>query len=220
MKSLAKQKPTQRKMEANSIEKKYEKSDQHNLLKLPDEVLLKILAFLEIESLFRCSQVSKRIRKICHDETVWEKCNVQFVKIPIEFIEKILDNGCKHLNLTYCYLIGNPNLKIPTQMKYSSHYSVHEDIDNVSEKLEACILSLKNLSYKMINASQLKSLNLQCCKSSEGIFEELLASCQSLEKLSLKFVDINTNVIKRFSHKNGQTLQVWQHLFYLLPIYI
>ena len=104
-------------------------------------------------------------------------------------------------------------------LKLTDLYSVHEDIDNVSDKLEACILSLKNLSYKMINASQLKSLSLQCCKSSEGIFEELLASCQSLEKLSLKFVDINTNVIKRFSHKNGQTLQVWPHLFYLLPIY-
>ena len=92
------------------------------LQKLPDEVLLRIFRFLEIESLLRCSQVSKRIRKICHDQAVWEKCDIQFVKIPIEFIEKILDNGCKHLNLTYCYLIGNPNLKIPTKMKYSSHY--------------------------------------------------------------------------------------------------
>ena len=109
-------------MEENSIVKKNEESDQQNLQKLPDEVLLRIFASLEIESLLRCSQVSKRIRKICHDQAVWEKCDIQFVKIPIEFIEKILDNGCKHLNLTYCYLIGNPNLKIPTKMKYSSHY--------------------------------------------------------------------------------------------------
>ena len=123
-------------------------------------------------------------------------------------------------NLSNCFIGFLENLRYQKDiLKLTDLYSVHEDIDNVSDKLEACILSLKNLSYKMINASQLKSLSLQCCKSSEGIFEELLASCQSLEKLSLKFVDINTNVIKRFSHKNGQTLQVWPHLFYLLPIY-
>jgi len=59
MKSTAKQKPTQKKMEANSIEKKNEESDQQNLQKLPDEVLLRIFGFLKVESLLRCSQVSK-----------------------------------------------------------------------------------------------------------------------------------------------------------------
>ena len=41
---------------------------------LPDEVQLKIFKFLAIEDVIHCAQVSKRIRRICQDESIWKKC--------------------------------------------------------------------------------------------------------------------------------------------------
>ena len=43
---------------------------------LPDEVQLKIFKFLEIEGLMHCAQVSKRVRRICQDESIVKKVNL------------------------------------------------------------------------------------------------------------------------------------------------
>ena len=43
---------------------------------LPDEVQLKIFKFLEIEDLMQCAQVSKRVRRICQDESIVKKVNL------------------------------------------------------------------------------------------------------------------------------------------------
>ena len=43
---------------------------------MPDEVQLKIFQTLEIKDLICCAQVSKRTRRICHDESMWKKVNV------------------------------------------------------------------------------------------------------------------------------------------------
>ena len=40
---------------------------------LPDEIILKVINYLEIEDLTRCGRVSKRIRKISHDESLRKK---------------------------------------------------------------------------------------------------------------------------------------------------
>ena len=40
---------------------------------LPDEIILKVINYLEIEDLIRCGRVSKRIRKISHDESLRKK---------------------------------------------------------------------------------------------------------------------------------------------------
>ena len=43
---------------------------------LPDEIILKVLRYLESRVVFICGQVSKRIRAISHDESLWEKINL------------------------------------------------------------------------------------------------------------------------------------------------
>ena len=42
-----------------------------NFQDLPDELVLKILGYSEIKDLITYRQVSKRIRKISHDTTLW-----------------------------------------------------------------------------------------------------------------------------------------------------
>ena len=44
---------------------------------LPDEIQLKIFKFLAINDVICCVQVSKGMRRICKDESIWEK------KIPL-----------------------------------------------------------------------------------------------------------------------------------------
>ena len=77
---------------------------------LPDEVQLKIFKFLEIEDLIRCAQVSKRTRRICHDESIWKKVNLFRKVVPSEFIVMILENGCKYINLQSSKIVGSLNL--------------------------------------------------------------------------------------------------------------
>ena len=40
---------------------------------LPDEIQLKIFKFLAINNVICCVQVSKGMRRICKDESIWEK---------------------------------------------------------------------------------------------------------------------------------------------------
>jgi hypothetical protein len=43
---------------------------------LPSELILKVLSFLETIDLICCGQLSKRIRAISHDESLWQKMNL------------------------------------------------------------------------------------------------------------------------------------------------
>ena len=85
---------------------------------LPTEVLLKIFTFLDIKDLYRCNKVSKRIRCIGLDESLWQKINLNLnQKIPSTFITDILSKGCKYLSLQHAQLEGKLNLKHHSQLK-------------------------------------------------------------------------------------------------------
>ena len=66
---------------------------------LPNEILLKVLSYLEIEGIIHCSQVSKRIREISCEEILWQKINLYKNLVPINFLSMILNRGCKYLSL-------------------------------------------------------------------------------------------------------------------------
>ena len=152
-----------------------EKTQTFELGNLPDEVTLKILSYLSMKELINCGQVAKRIRAISHDETLWRKVNLhrkpwQLKTVPTEFLEMILNNGCKHLTLKGAKLVGNLGL------------------DKTS-----------HLSY----------LDLEDCEaSSDKVFEDLIASCYSLEKLSLPEITLTSKFVKKMCYQNGKTLQI------------
>ena len=50
---------------------------------LPDEILLKIFKNLEVKDILRCGQMSKRIRAISTDESLWEKINLRLVSFRL-----------------------------------------------------------------------------------------------------------------------------------------
>jgi hypothetical protein len=57
---------------------------------LPDEVILKIVGFLDLKELLLCGQVSKRLQAIANDESLWLKLNMRGRQIPYNFIEKVI----------------------------------------------------------------------------------------------------------------------------------
>ena len=60
---------------------------------LPNEVILKVLTYLKVEEIVRCNQVSKRIRDIGHDESLWKKINLYRADVPAELLQLVLNNG-------------------------------------------------------------------------------------------------------------------------------
>ena len=65
---------------------------------LPDEILLKIFSTLDYLSLIRCGQLSTRIRKISHDESLWESMKIYDKTVPTDFLQFVLEKGCKYLS--------------------------------------------------------------------------------------------------------------------------
>ena len=155
------------------------KTQTFELGDLPDEVILNILSYLSMKELMNCGQVSKRIRAISHDEALWRKVNLQGLKVSTDFLEMILNNGCKHLSLKQTKLVGNLCLSNKSQLKYL-------DLDNCKADRQS-------------NAGSYFGYEL---------FEKLLASCYSLEALSLAQKPLTSEIVKNLCYQNGKTLQI------------
>ena len=78
--------------------------------RLPDEILLKIFNYLDIQELLRYSHVSKNIRRICNDKSLWKIVDLSGRKVRAEFIKIVLENDCKNLNLEDTKIDGSIKL--------------------------------------------------------------------------------------------------------------
>ena len=125
----------------------------------PDEIMLKVIKLLNIKDLIKFGHVSKRMRKIRSDQSLWEKINLSkntpgsssaYVDIPTDLVKMVIENGCKYLSLRYMKL-G------PASM--GSEGDLNLD-----------------------GSSSLIYLDLDNCEAKVKTFEEILASCHSLQK--------------------------------------
>ena len=157
---------------------------------LPDEVHLKIFKLLEIEDVMHCSQVSKRTKRICQDETIWKKVNLYERVVPSEFIAQILENGCKYINLRNAKLVGALKLsRKDYNVKYLNLSWCSAD-QGVLEKLISSCKSLQKLSLASLELNsnavffpnqELQTLDLNAFK---GLDLELMTNILSCEKLT------------------------------------
>jgi hypothetical protein len=65
----------------------------------PDEILFKVLDYLDIDDLFICTHVSRRIREICNDGLLWHK------KIEGKFVK----NNNIQKSTAFCFSSQNSN---------------------------------------------------------------------------------------------------------------
>ena len=75
-------------------------------LDLPDELILKVLRYTEMTDILICGQVSKRIRTISNDKSLFQIVNLSGKFVTADILEIVLNKGCKSLNLSDSYIFG------------------------------------------------------------------------------------------------------------------
>ena len=93
------------------------KAKMLNLQDLPDEVILKILSYQRAKELISCGQVSKRIRRISRDNSLWVIVNLEKKTVKTEFLEMILRNGCRVLKLGDSTILGSLSSNMKSQLR-------------------------------------------------------------------------------------------------------
>ena len=88
-----------------------------NFQDLPDELVLKILRSSETKDLISCGQVSRRIRRIGHDNSLWKTVNLEKKIVKTELLEMILSKGCQNLNLSNATIVGSLSLNDESQLR-------------------------------------------------------------------------------------------------------
>ena len=74
---------------------------------LPDELILNIFSYFNIQELFKCGHVNKKFRQISHDKSFWKCINLYNQNVSCELIGHILSLGTEYLNLqgTILYIL-------------------------------------------------------------------------------------------------------------------
>ena len=176
---------------------------------LPDEIILKILSLLEIKGVLQCGQVSKRLRAVSNDQSLWLKLNLYGREVPHGFIEKAVKNGCEYLNLGFSVVNGGKKSEAPWKLKYLE-ISKPDDLDWVMEVpkgvLENCHFlqklavnnwMLKSEEIEMIyqNGETLRILSLEDCNIQTGnidslqkieLIQKLFTKCSQLTELNVR----------------------------------
>ena len=180
---------------------KRQKLSSYHLDDLPDEVILKMLGFLNIKELLLCGQVSKRLRAIANDESLWLKLNLHQRQVPYDFIEKAAGNGCQYLSLVGCGLTGKSEASF--KLKYlnvtKGKKGVQKLVQNCSalQKLSVAGLTLDSddIQYICQNSKTLQVLDLDGCKFDLHKLKESQIG-QTLEDLELEYCNFRTKSIQ------------------------
>lgn len=178
----------------------YEKS----LCNLPDEVLLKIVSYLNLKGLAQCAQVSKRLRNICKDESLWETITLNenlyldngpfqendgpFQIIPPSFINHILDNGCKYLTICQAKLTCEGlNLPKTSQLKNFTIDDIYGDraIEAI-EEIISTTYCLENFQLDYLGRLQMENLVRKVC----------LKNSKTLTVLKLEVITLTSEMVK------------------------
>ena len=178
---------------------------------LPDELLLKILSYSETKDLISCSQISKRIRRITYDSTLWVTANLKKKIVKAELVEMILGKGCRILNLCHSTIVGslssNTKSKLSVLNLSNCDCECDENNDALEELLFLCC-SLKHMvmedlyiTRKMAvsickNGKTLQTLNLKgsyleglTCDPGYNYLLEIFKCCQELKEVDLSYND-------------------------------
>ena len=99
-----------------------------------NEVICHVFNYLKIVDILKCGQVSKRLRVLSiDDQYVWPKMlNLCYKKVPVRFLQRLLDSGCKYLSLSEAILEGTLNLPKTSRLKYLNLFRFgHKNSDNL-----------------------------------------------------------------------------------------
>ena len=118
---------------------------------LPVEIELEVMSYLDTSDLIRCTGVSKGIRALCQDQSLWQKINLSWKKIPISFVQFVLDKNCKSLILHGSAVMGRGlNLTKNSQLRHLDLRQCKINAKAMSDLLFSCH-NLERLSIDLLN---------------------------------------------------------------------
>jgi hypothetical protein len=189
---------------------------------LPDEMIVNVFSFVEIRDLISLGQMSKRIRAISHDEQFWLKINLYHdidIKRPhnpvvylnrrgfLDVDEVLPINRSKSGSRIVPHAPPAPpalNGTLPARFLKIA-------INNGCKYLSLCpnrvdgnlgLDQASSLIYLKLHQPQIEYF------TKFSVLEELLLSCQSLQKLSINSVTLTFDEITTICNQNGKTLQI------------
>ena len=161
---------------------------------LPNEIIIKVLSYLETRDLFFFGHLSTRTRAISRDEALWQKVTVYNKTLKSEFLEFILRNGCKFLKLIDVQLKGSLHLRkssILSDLSLDSCAIKHQVLE---EFLASCHcltkFTLRDMDVSDVHIKSLKKFVLQNRKTLQKL--ELRPS-ERLNLESIKSIVTNLN---------------------------
>ena len=181
---------------------------QAKMEKIPNEILLKIFSYLEVEDLGRCATVSKQYHKIAYVRRLWQKLAINLIrkKVPVQFLQHIMKHGIAFMNLDFTEIVGD-SLQFSQQnsLKYLILDFKLRDLQSqreVKKNLLASCTQLKKLSCSNIDASYLDDV-FQCIgQNSESLQCLEIEILPDLDKMVFDILDdmmttkINTAINK------------------------
>ena len=153
-----------------------------NIQDLPAEITLMIFEYLDMMTLLKCSKVNKMFRNTCLTNSLWHNIKIlpqrdlrfrelmrdpnyhefsMFYSIPTDLIASIIKNGCVNLDI--------------------SIYKNHGQIENIDlpQKNEVKHLKLNNMLTPLPKDKD------DSFKQNQELFEKLISTCDSLQRLGL-----------------------------------
>ena len=192
-------------------------SDSLSLQAMPDEIVLKILIYLEIENILKMSQTSKRFHEICQENTLWQIIDVSgsngLQRVPTAFIHKLLGKECKELTLQQVKLKGKLDFNDESKLEYlylknvKVKNGVLEQISTSSKSLQVLRFRNLKLNFNLIvnisqnNSKTLLKLNLSGCQGLFQSIQHIVKNCTELTELNLFDTKISEYSINFLANK-------------------
>ena len=158
---------------------------------LPEEIALQILTHLEFYDNASASQVCKKWKLLCEDQSIWQKINLSYRRVPAKFIEKALRLGCQYLGLHGTRITNLPgpiSFAASNQLKYLSISD--SDFENLNHEV-----SMENL----LGATQsLEKLSIVCHWNNINFQPNIIQNIQTLTilRIATHRVALSTETVK------------------------
>ena len=180
---------------------------------LPNEIITKVLSYLEIRDLIFFGHLSKRTRAVRRNKPLWRKLTFHGHSLKSEFLKFIVTNGCKFLKLILVWLKGSLRLRKASRLQELSLDKCAIKTPALEEFLASCH-SLKKFVLRGIDLSDVNEhiLKLFVLQNKNTLQTLDLRMSKRLTFGSIKFIVHNCNeltevtIIRYFYDKHCEML--------------
>ena len=183
---------------------------------LPNEIITKVLSYLELRDLFLFGFLSTRTRAVSREKILWQKLAIHNKTLKTEFLKFMLRHGCKFLELIDVQLKGSLYLRETSGLQELSLERCAIKDQVWQEFLGSCHsltkLTLRGIDVSDVNTKNMKKFVLQNSKTLQVLD---LATSKRLDLESIQIIIKNLNELKEFNlHSYRYYLLSWNRKKY------